>query len=107
MDVSAIYSLLTSSNIPVAHNIFKSPQNPPYLIYRNDSFENIAANGKTVLKKQRITIELYVKITQVNDCERAVEDILDGFTTYTKERAFDDAQGLYITYYSFYEVITT
>ena len=107
MDISAIYSLLASSGIPTAHNIFKLPQKPPYLIYRTDRFVNLCANSKVILKKQRITIELYVKITQVNDCERAVEDILDGFTTYTKERAFDDAQGLYITYYSFYEVITT
>lgn len=72
------------------------------MIYRNDNFENITANSRTVLKKQLITVELYSKITQVNSCENTVEDILDSFTTYTKERAFDDDQRLYVTYYKFY-----
>lgn len=102
MDISAIYSLLSSSGIPTAHNIFKTPQKPPYLTYRIDNFANLCANGKVILKKQRITIELYATITQVNSCEHTVEGILDEFTTYTKERTFDDAQGLYVTYYNFY-----
>lgn len=82
--------------------MFLSPQIPPYLIYRNDSVECLAANSRTVLKKQRITIELYTRITQTDGCEHTVEDILDNFTTYAKSRAFDDAQGLYVTYYHFY-----
>lgn len=72
------------------------------MIYRNDNFENITANSRTVLKKRLITVELYATITQINGCEHDVENILDSFTTYTKERAFDDKQRLYVTYYKFY-----
>lgn len=102
MEVSDIYSILSDSGIPAAHNVFLTPQTPPYIIYRDDNFENITANSKTVLKKRHITIELYSKITQVSNCEQTVEDILDSFTTYTKDRAFDDEQELYVTYYNFY-----
>lgn len=102
MEVSDIYSLLSGSGIPAAHNVFLTPQIPPYILYRDDKFENIAANSRTVLKKRQITIELYSKITQVNSCENAVEDILDSFTTYSKDRVFDDEQRLYVTYYNFY-----
>lgn len=93
---------MSDSGIPAAHNVFVTPQSPPYIIYRNDGFDSITANSRTVLKKQEITIEVYAKITQINQCEHAVENILDSFTTYTKDRAYDDAQGLYITYYKFY-----
>lgn len=102
MEVSDFYSLLAESGIPAAHNVFLTPQTPPYIIYRDNNFSAVAANSKTIMKKQRITIEIYSKNTQVNNGEQTVEDILDRFTTYTKERAFDDAQGLYITYYNFY-----
>lgn len=102
MEVSDFYSLLSDSGIPAAHNVFLTPQTAPYILYRDDSFENITANSKTVLKKRHITIELYSKITQIGSCEQTVEDILDSFTTYTKDRAFDDEQELYVTYYNFY-----
>lgn len=82
--------------------MFLKPVVPPYIIYRDDGFENIAANSRTVLKKQRVAVEVYARITQISQCEHAVESILDSFTTYTKERAYDDAQGLYVTYYNFY-----
>lgn len=93
---------MSGSGIPTAHNVFLKPQKSPYLIWRDDVFDCVTANSRTVLKKRRITVELYAVITQINQCEHTVENILDSFTTYTKERAFDDAQGLYVTYYNFY-----
>ena len=99
--------VLLENALPVAHNIFLQRQTLPYLIYRDDDFNYKTANSKIVLKKRKTTLELYTSLSSdVETVENTVETILDGFTTYDKNRTFDENQGLYITYYSFYEVIT-
>lgn len=101
-----LLALLQSTGYPVAHNVFLQRQTPPYIIYLDDKFDYKTANSKTVLKKRKITIELYTSLSSdVDTVENAVETVLDGFTTYDKNRTFDENQSLYITYYSFYEVI--
>ena len=102
---SNLLSLLENA-LPVAHNVFLQRHTPPYLIYRDDDFAYKTANSKVVLKKQKTTLELYTSLSgDVDTVENTIENILDGFTTYDKSRTFDENQGLYITYYSFYEVI--
>ena len=97
---------LLENALPVAHNVFLERQTPPYLIYRDGDFDFKTANSKTVKKKKKNTLELYTSLSSdVETVENTVETILDGFTTYDKNRTFDENQGLYITYYSFYEVI--
>ena len=97
---------LLENALPVARNVFLERQTPPYLIYRDDDFDYKTANSKVILKKRKNTLELYTSLSSdVDTVENTVETILDGFTTYDKSRTFDENQGLYITYYSFYEVI--
>lgn len=102
MDAKKVYRLLKSTGIPTAHNVFLKAQKPPYLLYRDDDTAIIAANSRAVLKKQRITVELYSAPTEINNAEKIVENLLDEFTTYSKNRSFDDEQQLYVTYYNFY-----
>ena len=97
---------LLENALPVAHNVFLERQTPPYLIYLDGDFSFTTANSKTVLRKRKTTLELYTSLSgDVDTVENTVETILDGFTTYDKSRTFDENQSLYITYYSFYEVI--
>lgn len=102
MGIKELYRLLKATGIPTAHNVFLKAQKPPYILYRDDDTDIIAANSKVVLKKQRITIELYSAPTGISNAEKIVENLLDDFTTYSKSRSFDDAQQLYVTYYNFY-----
>ncbi|MBR2175464.1 MAG: hypothetical protein IJ861_00780 [Clostridia bacterium] len=102
MDAKEVYRLLKSTGIPTTHNVFLKVQKPPYLLYRDDDTDIIAANSRAVLKKQRITVELYSSPTEINNAEKIVENLLDEFTTYSKNRSFDDEQQLYVTYYNFY-----
>lgn len=102
MNTQEIYTLLQSTGISTAHNVFLQKQVPPYILYRNDGTDIIAANSKAILKKQRITVELYSKSEGLRQAEAAVENVLDTFTTYSKARSFDDEQQIYVTYYNFY-----
>ena len=102
METKTIFNGLKTLGIPTAHNVFVKPQKPPYIIYLDNGFQKICANSKCVLTKTKITVELYTKPETVNNYEETVESYLDGFTTYEKNRAFDEKQGLYITYYNFY-----
>ena len=107
MEISEFYAdlenAMTDAHIPTAHNVFLQRMEPPYLLYR-DSFDHIAANSRNVLKKHRIIMELYAAQTDADAAEEAVEAFLDGFTTYSKDRTFDDEQQLSVTYYQFYIV---
>ena len=49
-------------------------------------------------------MELYAAQTDADAAEEAVEEFLDGFTTYSKDRTCDDEQQLSVTYYQFYIV---
>ena len=102
MNTRDIYTLLRNAGIPVAHNVFLKKQVPPYILYRYDGTDIIVANSRAVLKKQRIAVELYSKPEGLRQAEAAVENVLDNFTTYSKERSFDDEQQIYVTYYKFY-----
>lgn len=102
MDAKNLLKRLKSTGIPAAHNVFLQKQNPPYLIYRDDETDIIAANSKAILKKQKIVIELYAAPTAITLSEATVENLLDTFTTYTKSRTFDEAEQHYVTYYQFY-----
>lgn len=102
LENSRLFQLLQSTGIPTAHNVFLKAQKPPYLLFRDDATEIIAANSRPVLKKRKITVELYSAATDAGHAETAVEAVLDTFTTYSKARAFDDARQLYVTYYQFY-----
>lgn len=102
MSTQEVYALLQCTGIPTAHNIFLQKQVPPYILYRNDGTDIIAANSKAILKKQGITVELYSGADGLKRAETAVESVLDTFTTYSKARSFDDEQQIYVTYYNFY-----
>ena len=102
MENNRLFQLLQSTGIPTAHNVFLKAQRTPYLLYRDDETDIIAANSKKKKKKRKITLELYAAATAIGHAETAVEAVLDTFTTYSKARAFDDARQLYVTYYQFY-----
>lgn len=86
---------------PVAHTIFLSKQEAPYLIYIDDEFEFITANSETVLQKTVIVLELYTEEIQTDEFEEITEIFLDDFTTYEKSKSYIKEEQLYITYYTF------
>lgn len=87
---------------PTAHLQFLQPQTAPYLIYRDDEFDIVAANSSNVHQRTFVTLELYAKAQQIDTAESCVEQLLETSTTFEKTRSFIEEDGLYVTYYSFY-----
>lgn len=100
-DKEAFAESLSSLPFPVAHTVFLEEQTAPYLIYTDNDFEFTSADSKAVFCKTVIVLELYTKGTQTDETEETVENFLDDFTTYEKNRSYITEEQLYITYYTF------
>lgn len=96
-----LVKMLKTLPFPVVRYLFKEPQNAPYLIYRDDDFNDTAANSKKINRQTCIIIELYTEPKQTEQCEEITETLLDDFTTYEKARSFIESEGVAITYYKF------
>lgn len=100
-DKESFAQSLDSLPFPAAHTVFLEEQTAPYLIYTDNDFEFTAADSRAVLCKTAIVLELYTKAGQTDENEVIVENYLDNFTTYEKNRSYISEEQLYITYYTF------
>lgn len=61
MKVSEMYTLISSLRIPTAYQVFKTPQNPPYICISILSTDNFFADDNVRKKINHWLIELYTE----------------------------------------------
>ena len=97
MTLEQLKTQLDTLNIPVAYMAFAEAQEPPFLVYYEESSENFFADGTVYKKISSINVELY---TQFKDTtlERQLESLLG---TWQKTSSYIAEEKLLLTAYSF------
>ena len=96
-----IVKIIEEIGIPSAYDHFvegESPE-PPFLVYLYPNSDNFAADGRTYYKVNKLNIELYTDIKNV-ELELKVEAVLDehGFF-YNKSEVWIESENLYEVLY--------
>lgn len=96
-----IYQILQSTGLPCAYSHFKTPQEPPYLVYLGSGQDVLEADNTHYWKNNRYQIEYY--FTEKNETnEAAIEDALlaSGFNYEKSEDVFIEEEGVFVIYYT-------
>lgn len=96
-----IYQVLQSTGLPCAYSHFKTPQEPPYLVYLGSGQDVLEADNTHYWKNNRYQIEYY--FTDKNETnEAAIEKVLlDNGLLYDKsEDVFIEDEGVFVIYYT-------
>lgn len=96
-----IYQVLQSTGLPCAYSHFKTPQEPPYLVYLGSGQDVLEADNTHYWKNNRYQIEYY--FTEKNEAnEAAIEEVLlDNGLLYDKsEDVFIEDEGVFVIYYT-------
>lgn len=96
-----IYQVLQSTGLPCAYSHFKTPQEPPYLVYLGSGQDVLEADNTHYWKNNRYQIEYY--FTEKNETnEAAIEDALlaSGFNYEKSEDVFIEEEGVFVIYYT-------
>lgn len=96
-----IYQVLQSTGLPCAYSHFKTPQEPPYLVYLGSGQDVLEADNTHYWKNNRYQIEYY--FTEKNETnEAAIEKVLlDNGLLYEKsEDVFIEDEGVFVIYYT-------
>ena len=59
MTLEELYKTLQQLNLPIAYSHFKSPLEPPYLVYLVEDTQNFGADNKVYHQIENLVIELY------------------------------------------------
>ncbi len=99
MDEAALFTLLKSTGLPVAYHHFKTPPEPPYIVYLFSYSSNFGADNKVYQKVPRYQVELYTTIKDLAS-EKLIEDLFDENSIYwEKTETYIDSEGLYQVLY--------
>lgn len=96
-----IYQVLQSTGLPCVYSHFKTPQEPPYLVYLGNGQDVLEADNTHYWKNNRYQIEYY--FTEKNETnEAAIEEVLlDNGLLYDKsEDVFIENEGVFVIYYT-------
>ena len=106
MDLKDFVKIIKSVGIPYARAVFEKKQSLPYIIFLDDNFEGLHANGKRTGQNVNITVELYTKTSDMQS-ENKLETALKaaGLTYEKSERIINEEEHYLLTYYeiNFYE----
>ena len=99
MDEAALFTLLKTTNLPVAYHHFTSPPSPPYMVYLFSYNTNFGADNKVYDAAKNFQIELYTKTKDLAS-EKLIEDALNGADVYwEKTETYIESEGLYQVLY--------
>ena len=99
MDEATLFTLLKTINLPVAYHHFKTPPEPPYIVYLFSYSSNFGADNKVHGKVNNYQVELYTTIKDPAS-EKLIEDALNGADVYwEKTEMYIDSEGLYQVLY--------
>ena len=99
-----IEELLAPVKLPLAYRQFipyeNNPvPNPPYLIYLVDNETGRGADGKNLVLRKGVTIELYTDEKNV-ELEEKVENAISEYE-YEKNEVYISSEEMYMIYYNF------
>lgn len=97
MTVLDVIDILKDTGYPVAYQMFKTPQDPPFLCVSEPYTDNMFADGGVNAVIQHVQIDLFEKIKSA-EVEGKVEAALSSFA-WNKEMEFDDAEDIYRVIY--------
>lgn len=96
----SIYQTLQSTGLPCAYSHFKTPQEPPYLVYIGSGQDVFEADNTHYWKENTYQVEYYFT-TKNETNESAIEDALlaAGFLYDKSEDVFIEEEGVFVIYY--------
>ena len=95
-----IYEVLQSTDLPCAYSHFRTPQEPPYLVYIGEGQDVLDADNTHYWRENNYQVEYY--FTEKNEAnETAIEDALlgEGFVYDKSEDVFIEDEGVFVIYY--------
>lgn len=98
MTEKELYNALRKTTFPIARNVFKERQSPPYVIYTDIDYKTIAANSKQILTQATVCVELYINRNDIT-AESKIESVLNELTTYSKSKSYISDEKLYLIRY--------
>ena len=99
MDEAELFTLLKSTNLPVAYHHFTSPPSPPYVVYLFAYNTNFGADNKVYSGAKNFQVELYTK-TKDPASEALLEALFDANDIFwDKTEIYIDSEGLYQVLY--------
>ena len=99
MDEATLFTLLKTTNLPVAYHHFKTPSEPPYIVYLFAYSSNFGADNKVHSQADNYQVELYTK-TKDPAAEALIEGLFDANEIYwDKTETYIDSEGLYQVLY--------
>lgn len=97
MTVLDVIDVLKDTGYPVAYQVFRTPQDPPFLCVSEPYTDNMFADGGVNAVIQHVQIDLFEKFKSA-EVEGKVEQVLSSFA-WQKEMEFDDAEDIYRVIY--------
>ena len=95
MTLEEIYQTLQLLNLPLAYSHFKSPKEPPYLVYLVEDTNNFGADNKVYHQIENLVIELYTSKKDII-LEKKLEALLnDKQLYYEKIETYIEREKLY------------
>ena len=97
MTLTELKKQLEETGYPVAYNVFKKAQKPPYICYFITDSDNLYADGKVYSKVDNVQIELYTTNKDIK-AEEKLEEVLSEFKYQTGESLLED-ENIYLKIY--------
>jgi hypothetical protein len=99
VDEATLFTLLKSTGLPVAYHHFKTPPEPPYIVYLFAYSSNFGADNKVHKEIPNYQVELYTtKKDPVS--EKLIEDLFDEHDIYwEKTETYIEGEGLFQVLY--------
>jgi len=99
VDEKTLKSLLLSLGYPVAYSHWKTPPQPPYILYLLDDTDNFGADDRVYHAGENYLVELYTGKHEPA-IQKQIEQLFDENEIYwEKEEAWIDSQKLFQTVY--------
>ena len=99
MDEVTLFNLLKSTGLPVAYHHFKTPPEPPYIVYLFAYSSNFGADNKVHKEIPNYQVELYTTIKDPAN-EKQIEELFDTNDIYwDKTETYIESEGLYQVLY--------
>ena len=96
----SIYETLQSTGLPCAYSHFKTPQQPPYIVYIGNGQNDLNADNTRYWRQNTYQVEYYFTAKD-EQAETAIEDALldSGFVYDKSEDVYIEDQGVFVIYY--------
>lgn len=95
MTLQELYETLQQLNLPISYSHFKSPMEPPYLVYLVEDTQNFGADNRVYHQIENLVIELYTSKKDII-LEKKLEALLNEKEFYyEKVETYIDSEKLY------------